>query len=496
MAPTRRTHFLGHGEVPRRSRVRTAAILGAAFDATISVATMGVSLAGSATVGDPQPELAQFNLGFAGSGSTASGVVLNSGNLMLVSNGGDSTLTVCVLHPGARTCNSQATLDSFGGDTLYGSAVVSPDGVSVDVIAEDSGTASGTDFPIITWDSSNGGQSFTGPFVVSTLYGVNGATVADGQVVIAANDPHQGLVVQTIDPTGANVQSQNAVVGPDTYVNNARISTYDNGVLIAADDGSTSKVWYAPAGSNFNSAGSYTQVGSFANELVAGLSGNALLTTPSDSISTAGIISFFNGSSFSAAHKVPDSKAGDDGYFSLATTGAPAVPPSTSTAGQYHVFFEGRRNGYDEIEETTANGVSWSSQTMYASSVNSEDPVPVLGPTGSGVVFESDASHQLAQPVLNAQGVVIKFKKARVPVGASDTVTGHTSFHVSGLKVELEERSRGAWLNVKSTHESASGIFSFVVAAKTVTYRAVVADDPGYFQYGYSNSDTVTAVRR
>jgi hypothetical protein len=46
----------------------------------------------------------------------------------------------------------------------------------------------------------------------------------------------------------------------------------------------------------------------------------------------------------------------------------------------------------------------------------------------------------------------------------------------------------------KPTTESSAGKFSFTLPGETDTYRVTVAYDPGYYQYGYSNSVTLTAT--
>lgn len=483
-----------HSDSPLRSHrspLGTRRIAGVVV--AVALCTVGLSslVASGATVGDPQPELAQFSLGFGGTTSSGSGTVTANGDVVVASaNSNGTSLTTCVVKPGFRTCSYRNVLHSFGGDDLYGSAVVTTGGGNVEVVAEDSGESSGTDFPIIVYDSANNGQTFAAPVVVSTLYGVNSAVAVDGQVVIADNDPHSGLVVQSVDPTGATVQASVATLN-GSYEYGATVSNYDGGVLVASDNLSTTKVWYAPEGSDFSNSADYSLVGTFTHELVAGLSGRALLTTPSNSISTAGIISLFNGTSFGTAFRVPDSKAGDDGYFSLATTGPAAVPPSSNDTGSYHVFFESRRNGYDLTEETTTNGSKWSAQTVYGSAVTSDNPVPVLGATGAGLVFESDSAKQLAQPVLNTQGVKIGLSPSAVKSGTRDTIKGSVVPHLANHTIELQVENKGVWDNVSSTHETSSGTFSFSVPGKVSTYRVVVSVDPGYFEFGYSNSVTV-----
>jgi hypothetical protein len=53
----------------------------------------------------------------------------------------------------------------------------------------------------------------------------------------------------------------------------------------------------------------------------------------------------------------------------------------------------------------------------------------------------------------------------------------------------LQVERSGRWYAVATTHENASGAFSFTIrgtAAGTRDYRAVVSDLAGYLQFGYS----------
>jgi hypothetical protein len=491
MASPFRADVSNSGSSSRRLRSHSLRAVGVVV--TLTMGTMLVAVAASGTtVGSPQPELVQFNLPHNSDGSSPSGVTLANGNEVLVAQFNDETLAVCVVHPGARKCSSNPHVSS-GSDSLYGSAVVTTGGSDVYVLSEDSGSATGISFPIVEWASDNGGASFGSAVAIGNLYGISSATIADGEVVIAGNDPHLGTVVQSFNATSGGQQTEYANPSGDNY--DATVSTYDNGVLLAADNGTTTSVWYAPSNEDPGENTSYTKVGTFAGQEVAGLSGNALLTVPSNSLTTAGKIAFFNGTKFSTGYKVPDSKAGDDGYFTLATTGPVVVPPSSNNAGHFHVFFEGRRDGYDEIEETTTNGVAWSAQTFYGSAVDSDTPIPVLGPTGAGTVFEPNSWFPLVQPVLNPQAVKLTVTKRESKAGVADTFKGQSLYHVNNLSVELQVEVGKGWNNVKSTHQSTTGAFSFTMPAKAGIYRAVVAQDPGYFEIGYSNSAEIIIIR-
>jgi hypothetical protein len=122
---------------------------------------------------------------------------------------------------------------------------------------------------------------------------------------------------------------------------------------------------------------------------------------------------------------------------------------------------------------------------------------PVLESSGAGIVYETDVTSgpPLVQPVLNGQTVTITLARLRAPMGKRTTVTGQVSTPLSGQLVTLERRiSSDRWANIFNTHESAAGKFSFTVPGVTDTYRVMVADEPGSYQFGYSNAVTLTAV--
>ena len=433
----------------------------------------------SGVVGNPQPELAQFAVSSTSDGF-GGGAALPDGNLVFAWPSSATSMRVCTLHPGSRKCVTTATL-ADGGSSLYGPPIVlATGGTHVSVIVTDIATITNDN---IAYNSTNDGRTFSAPHVVGSLYASTVGVVANGQAVIAGIDPHQGFVIQVVNPTGT-VNTAMAVLTAGGGCNyDPSISTFNGGVLVACDDLTNTYVWYASSAKDFSMTSSYIPVGTFHKEQAIDLSGNALLTIPSNSLTTGGIISFFNGTKFPKAYKVPDSKAGDDGYWSMQKVGPTA-----------HVFFEGRRDSYDLIQESTANGVHWSGQTMYGSAIHSSDPFPVLGPTGAGQVFESDGAPQFSQPILNGQSVHIRFVHSLVRVGSHGVIKGQAGPHLVNQSVTLDRLISGRWHPVSSTRESASGSFSFTVAGATAEYRAVVNYKPGYFQYGYSNAARLTAV--
>lgn len=464
-----------------RLRLLAAATLLMTLGGVLAGTTAAAAAPTGGTVGDPQPELAQFKVG-ATSGD-GSGIVLSNGTLVLAfASTSGNRITVCVLHPGDRSCASAVTLPPEAGDTFFGTPeVLSTGGSEVSVVAYDCCNSSPND--AFVYNSGDGGRIFS-PFVeAGTIGSIGAGTEADGELVVGTFE--QGSInVQAFPPAPASpvtaMATPNGAADGDTS-----LTTYHGGVLVANDDTTNTRVEYAPTGSDFNSSASYKASGTFKNELTDTVSDSALLTDPGGSLTGGQRLRFFNGSSFGKANKVPDTKQGDDGYFTMQEVG-----------GVVHVFFEGRRNGYDLFSETTSNGTRWSALQQYGSAILSTQLVPVLGPTGAGLVLEagSGTNRVLAQPILNPQSVRIKLAKSRVRAGRSTKLTGTVKPRLKNQLVTLERESGKRWYVVKTTHESASGTFSFTVPGKTQTYRAVVAYKPGYYLYGYSNSVTLTAV--
>jgi hypothetical protein len=414
--------------------------------------------------------------------------VLPDGTLVLASpaNGdGTTSAHVCVLHPGGRSCASTATLTPESGDAFYGvSEVLATGGTDVSVVLYACCNSDPTS--VFVYNSTNDGKTFSSYVRAGeNLGGVGAGTVADGQLVVA-NYEHGSLQVQSVSPHQSSPQTQMATPpSPEVDDADTSLTTYDGGVLVASDDGTNTFVDFARSGSNFNDSSSYTLVAAIPNQVVTGVSDNALLTDPGGSLTGGERLRYFNGTSYGTAYKVPDAPhGGDDGYFTLQEVG-----------GVVHVFFESRDNGYDLFSEVTLNGSHWSPFQQYGTAIHSSALVPVLGPAGAGVVFESDSgSSQLAQPILDPQTVHIALQHSRVTAGTSTKLSGHVSPHLKNQTVTLEKEVSHRWYTDKSTKEAASGAFLFNVPGETDWYRVVIADQPGYYLYGYSSSVLLTAV--
>jgi hypothetical protein len=468
-----------------RNRLRllaaSVATLVATLASVLAVGTPAGAAPTAGTKGDPQPELAQFKIGTnSGSGT---GTVLADGTLVLafISSSGNKT-TVCVLHPGDRKCASTATLSPEKGDSFTGvPEVLSTGGKDVSVVIYD--CCNSTPDNAFVYNSTNDGKSFSKYVKAGTISSIGAGTAAGGDLVVATFTTGS-INVQAFPPHPASPVT--AFATPNGQEDgNTSLTTYRGGVLVANDNLTNTYVEYAKSGSDLNASSSYKAVATVKNETTVTISGNALLTDPSASLTGGDRLRFFSGTSFGKSYKVPDSKAGDDGYFVMQQAG-----------GTVHVFFEGRRDDYDVFSATTRDGSHWSPLSQYGTAIDSTDLAPALAPSGAGVVLEAGSGTEpvFVQPILNPQRVHIKLAKTKVKKGQSTKLSGTVAPHLKGQLVTLERKAGKLWDTVKTTHESASGTFSFTVPGKTETYRTVVAYQPGYYLYGYSNSVTLTAV--
>lgn len=339
----------------------------------------------------------------------------------------------------------------------------------------------------VIFDSTNDGATFSKEIPAGIILGVDAATFADGQLVVASSETTSLNVQAFLKPPYVAISTP---VNPNgRHDGDTSLTTYEGGVLVASDDASgNTLVEYAPKGRNFNLSSSYgPPVGIFNGEDLAGVSGSALLTY-SATATPGAFLRFFDGKSYGQRHEVPAPVGGGERYWSLEDAG-----------GLVHVFFLDRNTSSDVFSETTSNGVQWSPLAVYESAPNADGLVPVLSPSGVGLLYETEvgSSPALAQPVLNYQSVVIKLARERAPAGKRTTLTGQVAPRLAGQEVILERRiTVGHWSVVSAVHESARGRFSFTVPGRTDSYRAVVADKPGYLLFGYSNVVTLTARAR
>ena len=436
--------------------------------------------------GDPQPEIKPFKIASVGSGG-ADAAIESNGALVVayaIASGNGKTV-VCVLDRGASKCSSSVTLSPLGGDDLEGTSAVFAESANHVVVLTGNccnDPASGGD---LLYTSTNGGRTFAAPVRVGNV-GVGAAALIGNQIVFegAASGFTDGVEVQSLPALGATAAPAD-FANPIKQASSAQgVGSYKGGALVASEyDGP--KWWtyvsYAPAGKNFNATGSYHSVASFPNEELIGMSGDALLTQEATG-AEALKVRIFNGKTFGPAHVVPNSGGGGPEWFS----------EDTDPRGQIHVFSDRAHApvSYDLYLQSSWTGATWTGMENLGNAITSDYFGSALDSLGSGLaVGTTDHEPVWAYPVLAPQGVSFTLKSASIRKGSSTVATGKGSPIAKGRAVQLQVERSGRWYWVATTHENASGAFSFTIkgsATGTRDYRAVVSDFAGYLQYGYS----------
>jgi hypothetical protein len=455
----------------------TAALL--CVSAALSGAASAAAQAGGVK-GSPQPELRPFSIG----ASTGGGAVALEPNGSLVVAytiaSGNGKTAVCVLSRGSHKCSSRATLSPLSGDSVFGtSEVFVPSANHVVVLQGDccDNSPLGGD---LLFTSTNGGKTFGAPKRIGTL-GVSVAALVGGNIVFTEGDSSDGAQVESV-AVGASGPPAGIATPITQEATDVGVGSYRNGALIAADQdlptSYTTRVDYAAAGKNFDASASYTRVGTFADQQLVGMSGDALLTEKTNG-DEALELRIFNGKSFGPAHVVPDTAGGGPEWFAI----------DTDPSGRVHVFNESTHfpQIYDLYEESTATGAAWSAPLNLGNAIDSTVFAAGLDAHGSGLVL--GVSPAIGYPVLAPQSVSFTLSKTSIKKGQTVAGSGKGSPAAKGRAIELQQLRSGLWYTIATTHESASGSFSFSIkgsGAGTFTYRAVASDLAGYVLYGYS----------
>jgi hypothetical protein len=439
----------------------------------------------SGVKGDPQPEIKPFKIAGVGYGGGNAAIEPNGALVVAYSiANGDGKSVVCVLDRGASKCSSTVTLSPLDGDDLEGIPSVFAPSANHVVVLMSTCCDDAANGDTLVFTSTNGGRTFAAPVRVGSV-DPNAAEQIGGQIVFegAATGFTDGVEVQSIPALGAAAPPA-AFANPFTATSYAQgVGSYKGGALIGTQyDGSVDSTYvkYAPAGQNFNASGSYHSVGSFSNEELIGMSGDALLT---EAASGALRVRLFNGAKFGPAHVVP----------ALGPLTGPAWwALDTDPRGQVHVF-SARSSApvsYALYMQSSWTGASWSSPLNLGNAIDSDYFGSALDSIGSGaVVGTTDHEPVWIYPVLAPQAVSFGLSKSTIGQGRTTVGSGKGSPVAKGRTVWLQQERSGTWWNVATTHESSSGSFSFTIkgsAAGTYDYRAVVSDFAGYLQYGYS----------
>jgi hypothetical protein len=473
-------------------RVRRSAIaFGSAGLLCVVVVLGGAAASGLAAKGikgDPQPEMKPFRIGAAAGGGTVA--IESNGSLVTAYSVGTSNAEgaaeICVLARGGHTCTHRVELKTASGDDAFGIPQVFVDGSKI-VVLQNTCCDANVDGDDLMFTSTDGGAIFVGPTRVGSV-GISAAVRIGHDVVITGGDPHSGTQVASIADDTAGPQLSFAQVTDQPPVDVA-LSDYKDGVLAGNDvlgKDYTTSVEYAPSGMDFNSAASYTKVASFSHESLVAMSGNALLTSQTTGKEHL-LLRFFNGSSFGSPHAVPGYKGTQLGTWTTL---------DKDPSGVTHIFLESSFVApiYDMLETSTTSGAHWSSRTDLGNAISNNVFNVDLDSIGSGLVIGGGSGPEHGYPVLAHQGVTFALSKSSLKVGHHTTGKGTASAAAAGRKITLQIEHHGEWFTVTSTHEKASGAFSFTITAKSVgsaTYRAVANDHAGYVQFGYSAARTL-----
>jgi hypothetical protein len=468
-----------------RTRRTVAAIAGTSIVCLITAMSGVASAHAKGIKGDPQPELKPFKL--AGSGAEGGTVAIESnGDLVAayVTSSAGTSVTVCVIARAGHSCTYTHKFTPMNGDVVMGIPQVfapSPDHIALVMGA---GDVHGD----LLFTSSDGGKTFGAGVLVGDEIAPTSAELVDNQIVGTDTDDPHGVGVTAISLFAPAPPSSFAV--PSLTRGSVAIGSYKGGVLVAGDNASSgpTKVEYAPVANDaaFNTTGSYKSVGTFTGERVGGMSGNALLT-----VQTGGkehfLLRFFNGTSFGSAHVVPG--GGDSGpqWWYL----------DQDPGGVTHMFRSdaGTSPIYELNEYSTTSGTHWSGPHHLGGAISNFFAAG-LDKTGSGLVLGIGPAK--GYPILAPQTASFSLSKSSVKKGHKVTGKGKVSPKAKGRKVELQIEKKGRWYDVTSTHESASGAFSFTIKGSSVgaaKYRAVASDHAGFVEFAYSSARSLTVKK-
>jgi hypothetical protein len=439
--------------------------------------TASAATAGGGVKGDPQPELKPFNISAATSAGTAA-MQANGSIVVTYDVDNSSKIFVCVLARGADKCSHSVTLTPPGGLSEYDIPQVFAPSPNHVVVLQETCCDSNPNGDDLLYTSTDGGQAFGSPVRVGGTVAVDAAALIGSNIVFAQNGSG-GAQVESIPVTASGPPGSTATPIPEESYG-VGVGTYHGGALIASYLTTNSTyVAYAPSGDNFNDTGSYHIAGRFSNEELLGISGDALLTLQTKGKGEV-LLRLFNGTSFGPAHVVPGHGTGGPQAFGI----------GQDPSGTVHVFAD-RAAAYHLIEVSTSDGTHWSAPVNLGNAIANTYFSAALDSNGSGLVLGTPATGR-GYFVLASQSVSFSLKLSTIKKGHSTTGSGRGSPAASGREVDLQKEGSGSlWTTVATTHENASGSFSFTIkgtSAGTFDYRAVASDLPGYLLYGYSPS--------
>jgi hypothetical protein len=442
--------------------------------------------------GDPQPELDPFKFSTADSSPSSSamepsGSMVTAYDVPLAARG---KAVVCQFNRGGRSCSHTTSISTpssmLSVDSSYGPQLQVPSANHV-VMLEDTCCDTNSDGDTLFYSSTDGGTTFGAPVRIGNVT-AGGSVLIGKQIVFIGADSPIGTQVESIPvaPSGppAAVATLTTVIGPDT----PRIGSYKGGVLAAWDaftaSSTNTSVKYAPSGSDFNASGSYHNVITVSKEALLGLWGNALLTIQQSSKATVEL-RLFNGKTFGPPHAVPGTSGGGPEAFGV----------YQDPSGDVHVFSDRGTSSpsYRLVMESTSNGTQWHKDNL-GNGLTSSWFSAALDSRHTGLVIGTGGTEAWGYPLMAPQSVTFNLKPSTIKKGNSATASGAGTPAGAGRSVTLQIERSGKWYTVATTKENGTGSFSFTIkgtSAGKFSYRAEVADLPGYLQFGYSAAKTL-----
>jgi hypothetical protein len=337
----------------------------------------------------------------------------------------------------------------------------------------------------LLFTSTDGGRTFGPGVLVGDEIAPTSAVLVGNQIVETDSDDSNGVQIGAFSITSPAPPV--AYANPSKTGGNDGLGAVKGGVMVAGDNASSgpTTVEYAPAGKSFTTTGSYSKVATFSGESFGGVSGNALLT-----IQTGGkgdfLLRFFNGTKFGAAHVVPGGSDFGPGWQTI----------DRDPGGVTHVIRSDEHTSpiYELTEYSTTTGAHWTKRVLGNTFNNTFSAG--LDSAGSGLVLGVVPARGF--PVLAPQTVSFALTHSSDKKGHS--VIGKGKGHAASKtrKIELQVEKSGRWYDVASTHESASGAFSFKIKDTVIgtrRYRAVASDHAGYVEFGYSAARSLTVKK-
>ena len=356
-------------------QIRLTVIAGAA-----SILGLAVAFAGPAASAVGQQAIPRASGPFKiGPSSSAGTVVLSpTGERVAVFDvsSGRGKARVCLISPTGRKCASSVLLSPpTSSDDTFGTPGVFIPAKNHVVVLQNTCCDSNPDSTVL-YTSTDGGKTFRAPVRVGEL-GVDVSELIGSQILFSEENSSFGLQVVSVPVTATSPAATATISTRDAF--DVGLGQYKGGALVGTDfsgKSTTTYLYYAPKGKNFDEASSYRSVGKINGEAVLGMSGSALVTYV---VKTGAVrLRMFGGSGFGPARTVPHVKGG------IGTWDTVDQDPS----GHVHVFAILATAGYEMFEVSTSNGgKTWSSAAKLGDGINSDFLSAAVNSKGKGFVL-------------------------------------------------------------------------------------------------------------